>query len=106
MAKIVLFFPNLFVAFCPVHCGPEELHCAAPWIDGKQTAADYCMPMKIGECWNHCPVQCDPDNDQVCPGGKDHATGCEHSGFCHPQDCKYYFIRFIKYKTIRCKYIF
>merc|ERR1711899_448777 len=72
--------------FCPVHCGPEELHCAAPWIDGKQTAADYCMPMKIGECWNHCPVQCDPDNDQVCPGGKDHATGCEHSGFCHPQD--------------------
>lgn len=88
MAKIILFFPNLFVAFCPVHCGPEELHCAAPWIDGKQTAADYCMPMKIGECWNHCPVQCDPDNDQVCPGGKDHATGCEHSGHCHPKDCK------------------
>ena len=96
MKKILSFFFNLILAFCPVHCGPEELHCAKAWIDGKQSGPDYCLPMKVGECWNHCPVECDPEKDQVCPGGKDHATGCEHSGFCHPQDCKY-FIRFIKY---------
>jgi len=84
--KVMADFCHNMDSFCPVHCGPEELHCAKAWIDGKQSGPDYCLPMKVGECWNHCPVECDPEKDQVCPGGKDHATGCEHSGFCHPQD--------------------
>ena len=37
-------FEIFYVGFCPVHCGPEEVHCPGPWEDGKQTAADFCLP--------------------------------------------------------------
>ena len=37
-------FKIFYAGFCPVHCGPEEVHCPGPWEDGKQTAADFCLP--------------------------------------------------------------
>ena len=75
-------------AFCPVHCGPEEMHCPGPWEDGKQLWADHCMPMKdpATGCPNICPVHCG-EHDQICPGGKDW-QGCYMGDFCGPKDCK------------------
>ena len=67
------------LAFCPVHCGPEDMHCPGTWdhASGKQSSPDYCMPMKDPStgCPNMCPVQCG-ENDQVCPGPKGE-DGCQ-----------------------------
>ena len=78
------------LAFCPVHCGPEDMHCPGTWdhASGKQSSPDYCMPMKDPStgCPNMCPVQCG-ENDQVCPGYVD-ATGCQTPDTCMMKDGK------------------
>ena len=79
-----------FLAFCPTHCGPEEMHCPGFWdpITGKQTAADTCMPMKdpATSCPNMCPVHCG-ENDQNCPGYADE-NGCQTPNTCVMKDGK------------------
>ena len=77
-----------YLAFCPVHCGKDDMHCSGPWdpVTGKQASPDTCMPMKSGECWNSCPVQCG-ENDQVCPGYADE-NGCQTPNTCVMKDGK------------------
>ena len=67
------------------------MHCPGPWdpLSGKQSAPDTCMPMKVGECWNVCPVQCNPETDQVCPGHMPEGSSCPVAGTCMPNDCKF-----------------
>ena len=76
------------LAFCPVHCGPEDMHCPGTWdhASGKQSSPDYCMPMKDPStgCPNMCPVQCG-ENDQVCPGHED-PSGCKTPDTCFMKD--------------------
>ena len=77
-----------YLAFCPVHCGKDDMPCPGPWdpVTGKQVSPDTCMPMKNGECWNSCPVQCG-ENDQVCPGYADE-NGCQTPNTCVMKDGK------------------
>ena len=54
--------------------------CPGEWIQvpgfpAQQISADYCIPNKIGDCWNACPIKCG-ENDQVCPGPKGE-DGCQ-----------------------------
>ena len=97
MIYLVYFAVSIYIicilficsAFCPVHCGPDDLHCPGPWdpATGKQSAPDYCMAGKDGECQLSCPVQCG-EKDQVCPGPVNE-NGCKvMADFCHNSDCK------------------
>ena len=51
------------------------------WEKGQQITPDTCMPMKVGDCMNHCPVQCAP-GDMMCPGKMD-SMGCKMPDTCH-----------------------
>ena len=74
--------------------------CPAPYdtATGKQTAADYCIPRKTGDCWNFCPMPCAP-TDQVCPGpavapptdskSTSTSTNCPNPDVCMPADGTY-----------------
>ena len=68
--------------FCPVDCDwAKEKSCPGMWEKGQQITPDTCMPMKIGDCMNHCPVQCAP-GDMMCPGKMD-SMGCKMPDTCH-----------------------
>merc|ERR1711992_375261 len=70
--------------FCPVDCDWEkEMMCYGKWNEDwtEQLSADYCIPMKNGDCWNECPKDC--GKDMFCPGGMD-PKGCPMPGFCNP----------------------
>merc|ERR1711993_76774 len=75
--------------FCPVNCDYEkEMMCPGTWDakTGEQTSADTCIPMKSGDCYNHCPMDC--GKDMMCPGGMD-PKGCPMPDMCFPagKDC-------------------
>merc|ERR1712241_1226215 len=68
--------------FCPVDCDwAKEKSCPGMWEKGQQITPDTCMPMKVGDCMNHCPVQCAP-GDMMCPGKMD-SMGCKMPDTCH-----------------------
>merc|ERR1712046_51788 len=59
--------------FEPAKCDWEkEQVCPGMWDSetGKQTSPDTCMPMKNGDCMNHCPMNCGKDM-MLCPGKMD-----------------------------------
>ncbi len=75
--------------FCPVVCGPDEMHCGAPWdsTTGTHTGPDFCIPSKISgtdgqECQNSCPPVC-PHGEPICPG-EIWSDGCKGPDFCGP----------------------
>merc|ERR1712020_185538 len=75
--------------FCPVNCdGEKEMMCAGKWNEDwtEQISGDYCIPMKSGDCYNHCPMDC--GKDMMCPGGMD-PKGCPMPDMCFPagKDC-------------------
>merc|ERR1712226_1078865 len=41
----------------------KELYCPGKWNEdwSKQETPDYCIPNKVGDCWNSCPVDCGKD---------------------------------------------
>merc|ERR1712152_111119 len=58
--------------FEPANCDAEkEMMCSGKWNEDwtEQLTADFCIPMKNGDCYNYCPMDC--GKDMVCPGGKD-----------------------------------
>ena len=70
--------------FEPAKCDWEkEMVCPGMWDPktGEQTAPDTCMPMKNGDCWNTCPMDC--GKDTVCPGAMD-PKGCMMPATCMP----------------------
>merc|ERR1711994_706442 len=55
--------------FEPVTCdGEKEMMCPGKWNEDwtKQMTADFCIPMKNGDCYNYCPMDC--GKDMMCPG--------------------------------------
>merc|ERR1711974_294031 len=77
--------------FEPAKCDWEkEQVCPGMWDSetGKQTSPDTCMPMKNGDCMNHCPMNCGKDM-MLCPGKMD-SNGCKMPDMCMPNkvgDC-------------------
>ena len=70
--------------FEPAKCDVEkEMVCPGMWDPktGEQTAPDTCMPMKNGDCWNTCPMDC--GKDTLCPGKMD-SMGCKMPDMCVP----------------------
>merc|ERR1711993_47883 len=70
--------------FEPVNCDWEkEMMCSGKWNEDwtEQVTADFCIPMKNGDCYNYCPVDC--GKDMMCPGGMD-TQGCAMPDTCHP----------------------
>ena len=57
--------------------------CLGRWDDDwtEQLTPDFCVPQKIGDCWNMCPVDC--TGWKFCPGGTD-AAGCKKPDTCEP----------------------
>jgi hypothetical protein len=49
---------------------------------GEQTAPDTCMPMKNGDCMNHCPMDC--GKDMMFLPGKMDSMGCKMPDMCMP----------------------
>ena len=71
------------IEFCPVDCDwTKEMSCPGFWDPktGEQTTPDTCIPMKDGNCINHCPMQC-AEKDMMCPGKMDH-NGCKMADTC------------------------
>ena len=68
---------SLAEKFESVKCGKDEFTCYGEWNDDwtEQLTSDYCIPSKIGDCWNDCPKQCHKDEIR-CPGQIDRNTGC------------------------------
>merc|ERR1711902_457062 len=55
--------------FEPAKCDAgKEMVCPGQWDPktGEQTTPDTCMPMKNGDCMNHCPL--DGGKEMMCPG--------------------------------------
>merc|ERR1712223_231074 len=70
--------------FEPANCNAEkEMMCSGKWNEDwtEQLTADFCIPMKNGDCYNYCPMDC--GKDMVCPGGKD-PQGCPMPESCSP----------------------
>ena len=74
----------------PVECDWEkEWMCPGEWNEDKQPISpDYCIPIKVGDCYNYCPVgdwYCSKDGEDrmFCPGNID-INGCEELGYCYP----------------------
>merc|ERR1712020_858875 len=70
--------------FEPVTCDYEkEMMCPGKWNEDwtKQMTADFCIPMKNGDCYNYYPMDC--GKDMMCPGGMD-PQGCAMPDSCHP----------------------
>ena len=80
-----LFTIFFLLEFCPAQCNSEEVVCSGEWNDDcpdcEKLTADYCIPSKIGDCWNSCPTHC-PKDDLICPG-KMNPDGCQDADFCH-----------------------
>ena len=75
--------------FEPVNCDWEkEMMCPGKWNEDwtEQLTADFCIPMKNGDCYNYCPMDC--GKDMMCPGGMD-PKGCPMPDMCFPagKDC-------------------
>merc|ERR1711981_647690 len=71
--------------FCPVDCiWEKENKCYGEWDykTGEQITADFCIPNKVGDCINHCPIKCG-ENEMMCPGKMD-AIGCKMPDMCIP----------------------
>merc|ERR1711944_49596 len=82
--------------FEPVTCDYEkgEMMCPGKWNEDwtEQLTADFCIPMKVGDCYNHCPMECGKDM-MICPG-MTHADGYKDPDFCNygkfcPVHCDY-----------------
>ena len=58
--------------------------CPGKWSEDwtEQLTADACIPTKVGECWNSCPLECGKD-EILCHGPIDPETGCSMSDFCY-----------------------
>ena len=69
--------------FCPAECGEKEMMCPGKWNEDwtEQMSGDYCIPNKIGDCVNHCPMDC--GKDMLCPGKMD-PKGCKMPDTCVP----------------------
>ena len=70
--------------FEPAKCDAgKEMVCPGQWDPktGEQTTPDTCMPMKNGDCMNHCPLDC--GKDMLCPGKMD-PKGCKMPDTCAP----------------------
>merc|ERR1711936_889257 len=70
--------------FEPANCDAEkEMMCSGKWNEDwtEQLTADFCIPMKNGDCYNYCPMDC--GKDMVCPGGND-PQGCPMPESCSP----------------------
>merc|ERR1711994_95164 len=70
--------------FEPADCDAgKEMMCSGKWNEDwtEQLTADFCIPMKNGDCYNYCPVDC--GKDMMCPGGMD-TQGCAMPDSCHP----------------------
>ena len=68
----------------PVTCDwAKETMCPGEWDPktGQQMTADFCIPNKVGDCPNFCPMKCG-DNDMVC-AGKMGPDGCKMADFCN-----------------------
>lgn len=74
----------MLLEFCPAECDWEkELMCPGKWNEDwtEQMSADFCIPNKVGDCWNSCPMDC--GKDTVCPGAMD-PKGCMMPATCMP----------------------
>merc|ERR1712113_346169 len=73
--------------FEPVTCDYEkgEMMCSGKWNEDwtEQLTADFCIPMKNGDCYNDCPKDCGKD-EMMCPG-MTHADGCKDADYCVPE---------------------
>merc|ERR1712088_824852 len=69
-------------AYCPVNCGPEEMHCPGEEDHMGCKMPDSCIPSKNGDCSAFCPVHCN-ENEMMCPGGVD-GNGCPMPDTCMP----------------------
>jgi hypothetical protein len=67
-------------AFCPVNCGPDEMHCPGAEDHMGCKMPDSCIPSKNGDCPAFCPVHCN-ENEMMCPGGVD-GNGCPMPDEC------------------------
>ena len=74
---------SLAEKFESVKCGKDEFTCYGEWNDDwtEQLTSDYCIPSKIGDCWNDCPKQCHKD-EISCPGGICD-DGCLDADYCY-----------------------
>ena len=62
----------------PVECDWEK-----EWLCPAEYGLDYCIPIKVGDCYNYCPLgdwYCGKDRI-FCPGNID-INGCEELGGC------------------------
>ena len=69
----------------PVKCDWEkENMCPGEWDPktGTQITADFCIPNKVGDCFNACPMKCG-EKDMLCPGKMD-LDGCKMPDTCNP----------------------
>merc|ERR1711997_258736 len=67
-------------AFCPVNCGPDEMHCPGAEDHMGCKMPDSCIPSKNGDCPAFCPRHCN-ENEMMCPGGVD-GNGCPMPDEC------------------------
>ena len=51
-------------------------------LTGEKMSPDYCIPNKIGDCANFCPVECDWEKQIMCPGQME-PNGCKMPDSCH-----------------------
>ena len=82
LASLVLF--SLAQKMDPVTCDwGKEMMCPGEWDPktGEQITADFCIPNKVGDCINHCPIKCG-ENEMMCPGKMD-PYGCKMQDTCH-----------------------
>ena len=81
----LLYYSNFVtLEFCPADCDwSKETMCTGMWNDDwtEQMTADYCIPNKVGDCINHCPMNC--GQAMVCPGKMDD-MGCKMPDMCFP----------------------
>ena len=84
------FFKNLnndfFLEFCPADCNWDTETSCPGFLDpktGEQSTSDTCIVAKIGDCENHCPMNCG-ENEILCPGKIDPYTGCKMPDTCQP----------------------
>ena len=79
----MIFF---FLEFCPADCNWDTETSCPGFLDpktGEQSTSDTCIVAKIGDCENHCPMECG-ENEILCPGKIDPYTGCKMPDTCQP----------------------
>ena len=58
----------------------KEMMCSKEMSDGKMV--NYCIPNKVGDCANNCPVKNCGKDEMVCSGYMDN-NGCKTADFCN-----------------------